>query len=172
MKTFIALLRGINVGGNNVLPMRDFVGLLESLGSRDVKTYIQSGNAVFSHKENNAAALANRIRAKIKQGHGFEPHVLLLALKDMQKAIAENPFPEAEAEPKSLHLFFLDSTPSNPDLKTLESIQRDSERFRLTDTVFYLHAPDGIGKSKLAARVEKSLGFFQRGDGFIHIAFL
>ena len=80
MKTYIALLRGINVGGNNVLPMKDFAGLLGSLGSDNVKTYIQSGNAVFSHKEKDAATLANRIRTEIKEGHGFEPHVLLLQL--------------------------------------------------------------------------------------------
>jgi len=141
-----------------MLPMKDFVALLESLGSHSVKTYIQSGNAVFRNKEKNASTLATGIRAKIKEGFGFEPHVLLLDLTGMEKAIASNPFPEAEADPKSLHLFFLDSAPKSPDLKTLENIQRDNERFKLIDNVFYLHAPDGIGKSKLAARAEKSLG--------------
>jgi hypothetical protein len=57
-----------------------------------------------------------------------------------------------------LHIYFLASVPKNPDLKMLESIKRDSERFNLMDKIFYLHAPDGVGLSKLAVRAEKSLG--------------
>jgi len=158
MKTYIALFRGINVGGNNILPMKELVAHLENLGSHRVKTFIQSGNAVFQNKEASASELSNRISAAIKESHGFEPQVFLMDLVEMENAIASNPFPEAESEPKTLHLYFLASTPKNPDLKTLDSIKRDSERFNLTDKVFYLHAPDGIGRSKLAARVEKMLG--------------
>ena len=158
MKTYIALFRGINVGGNNILPMKELAALLENLGSHNVKTYIQSGNAVFRHKVENAAQLSSRISAAIKESHGFEPRVLLLDLVEMEKAIASNPFPEAESEPKSLHLYFLASRPENPDLKTLESIKQDNEQFKLIDKVFYLHAPDGIGRSKVAERAEKALG--------------
>ena len=73
-------------------------------------------------------------------------------------SISSNPFPSAEAHPKSLHLYFLDAVPQQPDLKTLESVKRDSEQYALRDQIFYLHAPEGIGRSKLAARVEKLLG--------------
>jgi len=158
MKTYIALLRGINVGGTNVLPMKDLVALLEDIGSQNVKTYIQSGNAVFQNKEENASLLSNKIRAAIKESHGFEPQVLLLAPEEMERAIESNPFPEAESEPKTLHLHFLASMPKNPDLGALESIKSDRERFALKDRVFYLHAPDGMGRSKLAANTEKLLG--------------
>lgn len=72
--------------------------------------------------------------------------------------MAGNPYPEAEAEPKSLHLFFLDEAPQHPDLKSLEAIKTDSEHFKLAGKVFYLHTPEGFGLSKLAARVEKLLG--------------
>jgi uncharacterized protein (DUF1697 family) len=65
---------------------------------------------------------------------------------------------EAEAEPKTLHLYFLASVPKKPDLAALERVKRDSEQFALTGMVFYLHAPDGIGRSKLAERVERSIG--------------
>jgi uncharacterized protein (DUF1697 family) len=67
MKTYIALFRGINVGGTNILPMKDLVALLENIGSRNVKTYIQSGNAVFHNKEENASLLSNKIRAAIQK---------------------------------------------------------------------------------------------------------
>jgi uncharacterized protein (DUF1697 family) len=73
MNTYIALFRGINVGGNNMLPMKELVAILEDLGSRNVKTYIKSGNAVFMSKEKDTSRLSTKIRAEIKQRRGFEP---------------------------------------------------------------------------------------------------
>jgi uncharacterized protein (DUF1697 family) len=163
MKTYIALFRGINVGGNNVLPMQELVAQLESIGLQNVRTYIQSGNVVFQSEEKNASLLSNNIRAAIKKSHGFEPQVVLLELEEMEKAVGSNPFPEAEYEPKTLHLLFLASVPKNPDYDALESIKSDRERFALKDGIFYLHAPDGIGRSKLAANAEKLLGVWVTG---------
>jgi uncharacterized protein (DUF1697 family) len=158
MKTYIALFRGINVGGNNILPMKELAVVLENLGAANVKTYIQSGNAVFQHESENVSGLSSRISAAIKESHGFEPRVLLLDLVEMEKAIGSNPFPKGESEPKTLHLYFLASAPQNPDLKMLDSLKKADEQFKLIDNVFYLHAPDGIGRSKLAERAEKALG--------------
>jgi uncharacterized protein (DUF1697 family) len=81
-----------------------------------------------------------------------------LDLDDLETVIKQNPFPEAETDPRALHAGFLASAPERPDLKTLEKLKTASERFRLVGKVFYLHAPDGIGRSKLAARGEKLLG--------------
>ena len=158
MKTYIALFRGINVGGRNRLPMKELAALLEKLGAGNVKTYIQSGNAVFRHQTESVSELSSSISAAIKESHGFEPRVWLLEAAEMEQAIASNPFPEAEAEPKTLHLYFLTSVPQNPDLKTLDSLKKANEQFKLIDNVFYLYAPDGIGRSKLAERTEKALG--------------
>jgi uncharacterized protein (DUF1697 family) len=158
MKTYIALFRGINVGGTNVLPMKDLVALLETIGSQNVKTYIQSGNAVFQNQEENPSLLSNKIRVTLTKSHGLEPQVLLFTPEEIERAIEFNPFPEAESEPKTLHLSFLATMPKNPDLDALESIKSDREQFALKDRVFYLHAPDGIGRSKLAANTEKLLG--------------
>ena len=158
MKTYVALFRGINVGGTGILPMKDLVGILESLDLRDVKTYIQSGNVVFRSAEEEPATIAARISGKIRKRFDFEPRVLLLEPAEIQKALQANPFPEAESEPKTLHLSFLVSEPDDPDLESMESIRKDSERFSLQGRVFYLHAPEGIGRSKIAASVEKLLG--------------
>jgi len=158
MKTYIALLRGINVGGKNKLPMKDLVSTLEAVGCRNVATYIQSGNAVFLNEEQNAVLLAERIGAEIAGRHGFEPRVLLLTFEEMERAMQSNPFPEAESEPKTLHLYFLAAPPQSPDLAALEGLEGDRERFVLGDGAFYLHAPDGTGRSKLAASVERLLG--------------
>ena len=158
MKTYVALFRSINVGGNNLLPMNELVNVLENIGSRNVRTYIQSGNAVFQSEEPDASLLSARISAAIEGSHGFKPRVLLLKLEEMEKVLSANPFSEAESEPKTLHLFFTASAPPAPDLRALEDIKSGSERFALAERVFYLHAPDGIGRSNLAANVEKLLG--------------
>jgi uncharacterized protein (DUF1697 family) len=160
MKIYIALLRGINVGGKNLLPMKELVAMLGDLGAQNVKTYIQSGNVVFGWKDKDTSKLANQLTAAIKKLRGFDPHVLLLELKDLEKVIQQNPFPaEAEADDsRALHAGFLAAAPERPDLKTLESLKTDSERFRLIGKVFYLHAPEGVGRSKLAAKAERLLG--------------
>jgi uncharacterized protein (DUF1697 family) len=158
MNTYIAFFRGINVGGNNTLPMNDLVAILEDIGARKVRTYIQSGNAVFQNAGKNAAQLSKQLTAEIKERCGIEPCALILRIDALKKAIADNPFPEAEADPASLHLGFLTSRPKKPDLGKLSSLKKASERFHLSDGVFYLHAPEGVGRSKLAASTEKLLG--------------
>ena len=155
MNTYVALLRGINVGGNNKLPMKELVTILEKLGLSSIKTYIQSGNVVFQSESTDLRFLSEQISAAIDESHGFMPQVFVLGTGELQDAIAANPFPEGEAEPKTLHLFFLDGIPSAPNLNAVDEMKADSERVQLIDKVFYLHAPDGIGRSKLAANVGK-----------------
>jgi uncharacterized protein (DUF1697 family) len=158
VQTYIAFFRGINVGGKNTLPMQALVAILEDLGARRVRTYIQSGNAVLETDEQDAALLCSRISVAIEQRRGFEPKVLLLTLEDLERAIRRNPFPEAEAEPEALHAGFLASTPEKPNLAALEGLRSASERFLLVDDVLYLHAPNGVGRSKLAANAERLIG--------------
>jgi uncharacterized protein (DUF1697 family) len=158
MTTWIALLRGINVGGNNKLPMQSFVALLKRLGCEDVKTYIQSGNAVFRCDAKQPAEIQAKIATAIAKSHGFTPLVLVLSVKELDKAIAANPFPHATADHKSLHFFFLAEPPKRPNVEALNSLRGTNEAFVMTKSVFYLHAPDGMGQSKLAQRVEKLLG--------------
>lgn len=154
----ILLLRGINVGGRNLLPMRELVDVLESLGLDEVRTYVQSGNAVFRSPGEVRPELGDEISAAIGKRKGFRPHVLLLSAGGLERAIRANPFPEAEAAPRTLHLFFLASRPAAPDLDALNDARSPTERFHLADEVFYLHAPDGIGRSRLASKAERLLG--------------
>lgn len=158
MQTWIALLRGINIGGKKLLPMKELVAILENVGCSHVKTYIQSGNVVFRSGERNASRLARKIGGAIDSRQGFQPHVLLMTQKDVEDAIEANPFPEAEDDPKALHVFFLAARAGNADLEGLENLRAASERFKLVANAFYLHAPNGIGRSKLAARAESLIG--------------
>lgn len=162
MSTYVALFRGINVGGKHILPMRDLRGILESVGCENIQTYIQSGNAVFSAIAT-TESLAEAISAAIENDFGFAPQVLLLTADRYREIAASNPFPEGESTPKSLHVAFLSKTPSAPDLDALENLRSDSERFELLDGAFFLWAPDGIGRSRLAARIDRCLGVATTG---------
>lgn len=158
MTTWIALLRGINVGGNNILPMKDLTTMLENMGCTGVKTYIQSGNVVFSKAGAKAPKLAKSIGQSVLSSHGFEPKVQVLMAEELENAAKSNPFPQAEADPKALHVSFLNAVPTAPDEDTLREIKSETESYVLKGKLFYLYAPDGIGRSKLAARAEKLLG--------------
>jgi uncharacterized protein (DUF1697 family) len=158
MKIYVALFRGINVGGRNALPMKGLVEILQDLGLRSVKTYIQSGNAVFVSPGKDASQLSIKISREVKKRYGFEPHVLLLELDDIERAVSRNPFPDAATDSRALHAGFLAFIPEKPNLERLESLKSAGERFHIIDKVFYLHAPEGIGKSKLAANAERLLG--------------
>ncbi|MGI9261721.1 MAG: DUF1697 domain-containing protein [Woeseiaceae bacterium] len=158
MNHWVALLRGINVGGHNRLPMKDLAELLENWGCCDVSTYIQSGNVVFSHAESSAQKLARGIGARIEEQFGFAPAVHLMTVADLEECVARNPFGEAEQDHKSLHLTFLSQPAVKADIETMTALSSGGEKFELTEKVFYLFAPNGIGRSRLAAKVEKLLG--------------
>ena len=151
----IALFRGINVGGKNRVTMKDLTPVLEGLGCGNVRTYIQSGNVVFDEPAGREVSAAS-IAAALESGLGVGTNAQTLTVAELRRAAERNPF--AAEEGKTVHLFFLASVPPNPDLDAIRALCRDSERWRLTDAVFYLHAPEGIARSKLAAAVERKLG--------------
>lgn len=158
MTIWIALLRGVNVGGNNSLPMKQWASGLESLGATDVRTYIQSGNAVFRHSAKSKLTLAKQIASQIEAEHGFAPGVFLLTAGELQDAIDAFPFQVDDWRTNTFHFFFLGKKAKKADLPAIEKAKAATETYHLTDTVFYLSAPDGIGRSKLAASVERHLG--------------
>jgi len=143
--------------GKNKLPMKDLAELLRGLKFRDVRTYIQSGNAVFA-SAGTAGSLAARIGNAVERQFGFRPYVVLLDVRAVAQAVVKNPFPEGQATPTSLHLWFLEERPAAVGPAALEACRAASERFALRGKVLYLHAPEGFGTSKLAARAEKALG--------------
>jgi len=157
MTTHVALFRGINVGGKHILPMQDLRDLLAELGCENVRTYIQSGNAVFSAPDDRIS-LSEKITSTIEERFGFAPQVLLLTIERFVAIASANPYPEAEATPKFLHVWFLTEKAGNPDIDAMNSINAENERFTLTDDALYLYAPDGVGRSRLAAKIDRHLG--------------
>ncbi len=159
MKTWIVLLKGINVGGRNKLPMKELTSELQSLGFVDVKTYIQSGNVVFrSHLS--GSEIATVIGARIGDKFGFQPHLIIFSREELLIAARDNPFADVsgDEEGKLIHFFFLSEAPTKVDFERLERYRKSSERCQVINRVCYLHTPEGFGDSKLASQVEKVSG--------------
>ena len=157
MTAFVVLLRGVNVGGKNKLPMADFRDLLEAEGGEDVASYIQSGNAVLRHSAP-ADALAEQIAAAMQSRLNLDISVLVQTADEFRKTVSDNPLDVQDADPKTLHVWFLREPARAADTARLADLAADTERFALTTSAFFLHAPAGIGRSKLAANVEACLG--------------
>jgi uncharacterized protein (DUF1697 family) len=142
--------------------MRDLVEDLEHLGCTGVTTYIQSGNAVFRKAAIQAGTFAKRIEAALADRRGIETKVRLLPARELASAIDLNPFANTSDNPKVLHVFFLARAPDTSKLQSLNhalnDAKADSESISLQGDLLFLHAPDGIGRSKLAAKVERLLG--------------
>lgn len=158
MKTWIALLRGVNVVGRNQVPMKALAGAFERAGFRSVRTYLQSGNVVFQSRGGTPQTLGARISQLVLEEFGFEPRVMVISGKELAAAIRGNPFPAADRDHKLLHLYFLAVSPGNPDLKSLARLDAGREEFALRGGVFYLYTPDGFADCVLRSRVERCLG--------------
>jgi uncharacterized protein (DUF1697 family) len=160
---YAVLFRGVNVGGRNRLPMKELVRLLTDLGYRDVTTYIQSGNVVLDADDAHGSALgdreaiADRIAAAVESRFGFAPALVLVTLKELETVVTDNPFPQAEAAPKTLHVAFLGGTPDTGKLDRLASFAAPTEQWRLAGRILYFWAPQGFGTSKFPAAAERLL---------------
>lgn len=151
MNTFIALFRGVNVGGHNLLPMKDLKLLLEQEGFTSVKTYIQSGNVVLQ-----AGALdSNHMAELIESTFGFRPTILVLPKAELSNALSRNPYPNFDG--KTVHFYFCLQKPT-VNAEKVKTLAASDETYQLIGKLFYLHAPSGIGRSKLVANIEACLG--------------
>lgn len=166
MNTWIALFRGINIGGKNILKMAELRKDLESLKLKNVRTYIQSGNVVFESATKSPSTLSRKISKLVHENHGFRPAVLILTVDQLLEAVESNPFAAAVADPRLLVFFFLERPSTDPDWQSIDAVKRPAEQFTLTDGVFYLLAKDGFAQSKLAANVEKYLGVVATARNF------
>jgi uncharacterized protein (DUF1697 family) len=147
---YAALLRGINVSGHNRIPMPELRTLLTELGHGDVRTYLQSGNAVFSSAEDDENALAADLRRAIGEQFGLSVPCLIRSGPYLASVAGACPFPVAELEGKQLHVTYFDQPVDAARFAPVEAGAFLPEEFRLGDRALYLYAPDGLGRSKLA----------------------
>jgi uncharacterized protein (DUF1697 family) len=156
---WVALLRGVNVGGARKVPMAQLRELLSGLGYDGVRTYVQSGNAVFDADESSAAAVRRQVERAIEDAVGFDVLVTLRSREQLAEVVAANPFPQAAPEPKTLHVLFLSEPIGDERLAFLDADAFAPEQVALRGSELYLWLPDGLGRSKLAAAItERKLG--------------
>jgi uncharacterized protein (DUF1697 family) len=168
MKTFISLLRGINVSGQNKIRILELKGMYQSLNLANVVTYIQSGNVIFDCEEQDPALLTTLIEAEIAQAFGTSVRVILRDKNRLRQIIDSNPFlNQRNVDLEKLHVTFLSDSPAEQGLrnlpasggdrlakeqlaKTLDSKAGNAEEFSVYDKEIYLFCPNGYGKTKFS----------------------
>lgn len=148
--TYVALLRGINVGGKRKIAMSALANCLSSNGFNNVSTYIQSGNVVFSHPDQ--SDLCSRLQKIILEFAGFEVPVILRTAAEFKEVVDNNPFPDTQAT--KLHVGFLSEPPCSTALSEIESSKWESEACVVTGREAYLYLPDGMGRAKMPSRLK------------------
>ena len=151
MVAFIALLRAVNVGGTGKLPMSELKEMCEALGFAGVRTYIASGNAVFTSRKSEAA-VKKALEATLEKYAGKPVGVMVRSLAEMQAVLEYNPFPKLA--PNRTVAVFLDSKPPADTLKSVKG--RKDEEIKLGHREIYIHYGDGMGQSKLAIPAAKA----------------
>jgi uncharacterized protein (DUF1697 family) len=160
MTTYVALLRGINVGGKNKVAMADLREFLAGLGLDDAKTLLQSGNVVFRSQGKTAGALEKFLEKESAARLGVSADYVIRSAAEWAKVIEANPFPnEAQSDPSHLVVMFLKSTPTPASVKAVQASIKGREIVKSHGRELYLVYPDGIGTSKLTGTlIEWQLG--------------
>lgn len=157
-RTWVALLRGINLGARNKVSMSDLRELFTDLRAEDVRTHLQSGNVLF-RSAGTKGELTQAIERELRSRLSFDVTVVLLTAKELDTLAAGNPFAAHEADLTKLHATFLAERPARGRVSALEEKRFAPDQFQVTSNAVYLHCPNGYGRSKLSnAFFEKQLG--------------
>jgi len=149
MARHVALLRGINVGGKNKLPMADLNALCAAVGCTEVSTYIQSGNVVFSASARLASGIADKIAQAIAKKLGLNVPVVIRSAAEMVAVTRNNPYLTPGANPDKLYVVFLADPPSAASVASLDAKRSPPDTFVVRGQEIYLCLPNGAGRSKL-----------------------
>ena len=153
---WIALLRGVNVGGKHSFPMKSVRELFEAAGHRDVLTYIQSGNVVFESDTGKEADICADLEPRLAAAAGFAVPVILRSAAAMRKIVRNQPFADVDAA--HLHVSFLPAEPPKGSLAQLDLAALAPEDAAVLGRELYLHLPHGMGRAKLPVALGKAAG--------------
>ena len=161
METWIALMRGINLGGRNKVPMPALRGFVEDAGGEHVRTYLQSGNVVFDAATEVAVTIGPIVTARIREELGSTSPVVLVSASELRGIAAHNPFVVAGEAESACHLMVLSEAPDPERVAALDPDQSPGDTFRVDGRAIYLHLPGGVARSKLTN------DFFDRRLGIV-----
>ncbi len=150
MNIYIALLRGVNVSGQKKIPMAELRNMLNKMDYKDVSTYIQSGNVVFTSAEKNTETLEKEINRRIQDSFGFDVPVLVKSKTDLGKIIQQNPYTNPEAlENKQVYFVLLQNAPNTENIEAFQTDVYQNEKCLITKDCVYLLCINGYGNAKL-----------------------
>jgi uncharacterized protein (DUF1697 family) len=149
MGVHVALLRGINVGGKNKLPMKSLAAMFAEAGCRDVRTFIQSGNVVFGAEPAVVRRLAVVIPGAIAHRFGIQTRLVTRTAAELRAVARDNPFLASGADPATLHVAFLADLPDPSSAAALDPRRSPGDAFAVRGREIYLHCPNGVARSKL-----------------------
>lgn len=150
MPTYVAMLRGINLGPHKRVKMEALRKSFESIGLKNAQTYIQSGNVVFKAGRTSTAALRKKIEAQITRDFGFSSLTILRSQEELGKVIKANPFlKQSGIGPEKLHVIFLSESPETDVLNQLERLTKAPDESCCLDQEIYLHLPNGFARSSM-----------------------
>ncbi len=149
MNTYVAMLRGVNVGGRRQIKMEDLKALFVSLGHLDVVTYIQSGNVIFNSPVDSPSELARGVEHRIMQNFGLSVRMVLRTRAELAAIMESNSFLLNGVAQGELHVTFLADVPDQSLLGNLREQTTDPDEFRIRGREVYLHCPGGYGRTKL-----------------------
>ncbi len=144
----IALLRGINVGGRNKLPMKDLVAMFVDAGCDEVQTYIQSGNVLFRADSSLAEDIPSLISAAILSGFGYQVPVVTRTARELREIVEANPFAERVADASKLLVLFLADRPDRERIASLDPNRSPDDEFTVLGREVYLHCPGGVARTR------------------------
>ncbi|MDB4938497.1 MAG: hypothetical protein JWP87_5469 [Labilithrix sp.] len=145
----VALLRGINVGGNNKLPMKELVAMFERAGCTHVRNYIQSGNIVFDAPPARAKRIPQVIQAEIERKLGLRVPVIVRSEAELRAIAKRHPLFALGAEPDKLLVMFLAGEPGKKEQAALDPNRSPPDTFVVKGREIYVSCPNGMGRSKL-----------------------
>jgi len=152
VRTHVALLRGINVGGKNIVKMAELRKMLEDLGMDEVATLLQSGNVVFRSDKKSTEELEKLLEAETHKRFGVKPDYLVRTLDQWDRLIERNPFPDAAKEdPSHMLAIPMKKLPEPERVEAVVNRNTGREKVQLAGDCLYAVFPDGIGTSKFAA---------------------
>ncbi len=147
--TYVALLRGINVGGKHKLPMKELAEVFSTSQCKDVRTYIQSGNVVFCAAPDQVKRLAAALEKKIEARFGFPVPVILRSHEQLARVVRANPFLSRTGSEKMLYVVFLANEPRAEAITKLDPQRSPGDEFQVVGSEVFLYLPNGAGNSKL-----------------------
>lgn len=150
MKTYISILRGINVSGHKLIKMEALRTSYENMGFSNVKTYVQSGNVIFSYEDIEINKLEEQIFQQIKKDFGFDVPIIVLSVEKLEEIIKSNPLRKDKSKEESfMHVTFLASKSETNNFDAIEEKKQDNEDIVFSDYAVYLYCPNGYGNTKL-----------------------